>query len=116
MEITSNKNEMIFRTDFDNGTRYSIGLSKKNQDGSYTRGYMLVKFRKGVELEDKTLIRINSGWVDFYIDKNDKTVPYVFINEFEEVKKDPFEEYGRSITTKSKIEEQLQITEKDLPF
>lgn len=116
MEIMSNKNEMIFRTDFDDGTRYSIGLSRKNSDGSYARGYMLVKFRKGVELEDKTLIRITNGWLDFYKDKNDRTVPYIFINEFEKAKKDPFEEFGKTITTKSKIEEQLQITENDLPF
>ena len=116
MEVTSNKNETIFRTDFDGGARYSIGLSRKNQDGSYTRGYMVVKFRKGIKLENKSQIRINSAWIDFYKDKNDKTVPYIFVNEFEEVKKDPFEEYGQSITTKSRIEEQLEITEKDLPF
>jgi glutaredoxin len=116
MEVVSNKNEMIFRTDFDGGVRYSIGLSRKNQDGSYMRGYMNVTFRKGVELENKTQIRIKSAWIDFYKDRENRTVPYIFINEFEEVKKDPFEEYGQSITTKSRIEEQLEITDSDLPF
>lgn len=116
MEIVSNKNEMIFKTDFNGVPRYSVGLSKKNKDGSYTRGYMIVNFRNGVELENKTQIRIKSAWLDFYKDKDGKTVPYIFVNEFEEIKKDPFEEYGQSITTKSKIEEQLEITDSDLPF
>lgn len=117
MEIVSNKNEMIFKTDFNGVPRYSVGLSRKNKDGSYTRGYMIVNFRNGVELENKTQIRINSAWLDFYKDKDDKTVPYIFVNEFEKVgEKDPFEEFGQTITTKSKIEEQLEITDADLPF
>ena len=117
MEIVSNKNEMIFRKDFDGGVRYSIGLSRKNQDGSYTRGYMTVSFRNGVELENKTQIRIKSAWLDFCKDKDNKTIPYIFVNEFEKVgEKDPFEEFGQTITTKSKIEEQLEITDADLPF
>ena len=33
MEIVSNKNEMIFKTDFNGVPRYSVGLSRKNKDG-----------------------------------------------------------------------------------
>ena len=83
MEIVSNKNETIFRKDYEGRTLYSIGLSKKDKDGNYVYGYMPCSFRKGVELQDKTKIRINSGWIDFYKNKEDKTVPGIFINEFD---------------------------------
>lgn len=116
MEIVSNKNEMIFKTDFNGVPRYSVGLSRKNKDGSYTRGYMIINFKNGVELENKTQIRIKSAWLDFYKDKDDKTVPYIFVNEFEKVKKDPFKEFGDNIKTDFDTGEQIQITDEDLPF
>lgn len=117
MEVVSNKNEMIFKSEHDGRVFYSVGVSKKNQDGKYENGYVPVRFKKDVELENKTKIRINTAWIDFYV-KDKKTYPYIFICDFDiaDEKKDPFEEYGQSITTKSRIEEQLQISESDFPF
>jgi hypothetical protein len=82
MEIKTDREEMIFRKEYNDKVSYSIGLSKKKEDGSYENGYMPVRFRKGTELKDKTKIKIKEAWLDFYkIDK--KTIPYVFINKFE---------------------------------
>ena len=86
MNFENLKNKMIFRRDNDYGSFYSIGLSKKNEDGSYENGYLDVRFKKGIELENKTKININESWLSFYKKNNgeyDTTVPYIFINDFE---------------------------------
>ena len=82
MEITSNKYETIFRNENNGKASYLIGISKKQQDGTYENGYIPCRFKKGVELENKTRIKIHQAWLDFYkVEK--KTYIYVFINEFE---------------------------------
>ena len=91
MNFENLKNKMIFRRDNDYGSFYSIGLSKKNEDGSYENGYLDVRFKKGIELENKTKININESWLSFYKKNNgeyDTTVPYIFINDFEIVDSD----------------------------
>lgn len=82
MEIVSNRKEKIFRKDFNGKPIYKIGLSKKNQDGNYTNGYMLCSFKKGTDIPDKSFIMIKSAWLDFYL-KEKETVPYIFINDYE---------------------------------
>ena len=90
---------MIFRNEKEGKVWYNLGLSKKNQDGSYTRGSIMVRFKTGVELEDKVLIKIKKGWLDFYV-KEKRTYPYIFVSEFDKVvpdKKeddDPFKTFG----------------------
>lgn len=96
---------MVFKNEYNGNSIYKLGLSKKNQDGTYTNGYILAQFKKGVELENKTNIYIKSAWLTFYLTKDKKTVPYVFINEFETVgenkikeeNKDPFQEMHDNI-------------------
>lgn len=81
MKIISDKQEMIFRRDFEDKVSYSIGVSKKKEDGTYENGYIPVRFRKDTELKDRTKIIIKDAWLDFYkIDK--KTIPYIFVNKF----------------------------------
>lgn len=120
MEIISNRDEMIFRNDYNGKPFYSIGLVKKDKDGNYVNGYMNVSFKKDVELENQTKIHINKAWIDFY-NKDRKTFPYIFISEFDivserEQEKDPFKEFGESIKTESQIGEQIKIEPDDLPW
>lgn len=122
MEIISNKEEMVFRKDYNGKPSYSLGLSKKDKDGKYINGYVKVNFKKGVELDNKSKIKIKNAWLDFYKD-NEKTMPTVFINEFEIVEngekqeeKNPFEEFGEHITTDFDTGEQIKILESELPF
>lgn len=83
MEIIENKEVVVFRKEFEGKVSYSLGLSRKNQEGNFDRGYIPVRFRNGVELKDRARIRINKAWLDFFkVDK--RTIPYIFINEFEE--------------------------------
>lgn len=86
MDVISTREEMIFKSEKDGKTTYTIGLSKKLQDGSYENGYMLVNFKKDVTLENMTKIKIKSAWIDFYKQEK-KTNPYIFINDFEIINK-----------------------------
>ena len=118
MEIVSNKEEMIFKSEYNDKPIYRIGLSKKDKNGNYVKGYMNVNFKKDVDVPNMTKIKIKNAWLDFY--KVDvKTVPVIFISDFEIIKdekKDPFEEFGESIKTDFDTGEQIQITDADLPF
>ena len=82
MEIISNREETIFKNEKDGKVSYSIGISKKKEDGTYENGYIPCRFRKDVSVDNKTRINIKNAWIDFYkIDK--RTFLYVFINDFE---------------------------------
>ena len=84
MDIISKQEHMIFKNE---DGKYCMGLSKKTKDGKYENGYIPVYFKKDVILANKTKIKIKSAWLDFFkIDK--KTIPYIFINEYEEVQQE----------------------------
>ena len=91
MEIISNREEMIFKNEKDGKISYSIGLSRKKEDGTYENGYIPVRFRKDVELDNQTKIKIKNAWLDFFkIEK--RTLLYIFINDFEKVNKEEVKE------------------------
>lgn len=119
MQIVSDRTEVIYKNVNEGKTFYSIWVSKKNLDGSYTNGYINVKFPKTIELkEDKTLIKIKNAWLDFYL-KDKVTIPYIFINEF-----DILNDMAKDITTKKEIKNDpyenmgdiVKLTDEDLPF
>lgn len=119
MQIISDREEIIFRQDKDGKRFYSIGLSRKDQNGNFINGYMTVVFKKDVELENKTKIKIKEAWLGFNV-KDKKTYPHIFINDFEIVESDkkvakenPFEEFGQQF----EVGHQIEIDESsDLPF
>lgn len=89
MSIKVTGDAMIFSKEYEGRTFYSLGVSTKNQDGSYTNGYLDVQFKKGVELENKTKIDIKDSWFKCYKTKDGKSKVYLFVNEFDgETKKD----------------------------
>ena len=83
MNIECEKEKMIFRNEKDGKAYYSIGLSKKNQDGTYTSGYITCRFPKNANIENKTKIKILNAWLDFWVDDKKITHPYIFINKYE---------------------------------
>lgn len=116
MEIVSKKEETIFRNEFNGETRYSIGLSKKKEDGSYENGYMKVMLRKGVSIPNKSKIKITDAWLSFNT-YNNKTYPYIFINNFDLVSKPDTTPYDNMKTKiESDIGQQIKIEPEDLPF
>ena len=82
MNITNNREVMIFRNDYQDRAIYNVGLSKKLQDGNYENGTILCQFKKDVSLPNQTKIMIKNAWLTFYKNKDNHTVPYMFINEF----------------------------------
>ena len=113
MEIISNRIDMIFKNEKDGKVSYSIGLSKKKEDGTYENGYMPCRFKKDVQLDDKTKIRIKNAWLDFYkIEK--RTLAYIFINEFEKVEEPKKEE--KKVEDEWYAGKDIQIDDNDLPF
>ena len=85
----------IYRYNGQYGTSYSIKIAKKNIKGEFETAFMPVKFKKGVEIANKTKIIIKNGWITFnLVDK--KPNWYVFINEFDEVdyKVDHYQEFA----------------------
>lgn len=106
MNVSSEYPVMIFKSD---KGYYSIGLSKRNEDKTYTNGYMPCKFRKDVELDNQTRIYINNAWLTFYL-KDGKTMPYIFINEYKLVA-DVIEESKNSF-----IKDEVSVDLDDLPF
>lgn len=81
MEVISNREEMIFVKEHEGRKFYKIGISKKDKEGNWVKGYIDCKFKKDVNLDNMTKIRINNAWIDFYL-KDKQTIPFVFVNEF----------------------------------
>ena len=84
---------MIFRQDHEgrNGSfpSYSTTYSRKDMDGSYENRFIEVKFRKDVEVKNKTMINIDDGFLTFrkYTANggNEAVVPYIMVLDFKEV-------------------------------
>lgn len=113
MEVLSDRDEMIFRQEKDGKRFYSIGLSRKDQNGNYINGYITAVFKKDVDLPNQTKIKIKDAWLGFNL-KDKKTYPHIFINDFVIVEKEenPFDE----CTIKTEVGEQIRIEDSDLPF
>lgn len=80
MNITSEREIMIFRREGNFGAMYSCAVSEKQQDGTYLQAYIPVWFRKGVELANKSMIKITKAWL-----KPTKDMKIVlFISEYEQ--------------------------------
>ena len=110
---------MIYINVFDDKKVYSMGLSRKKQDGEYEYGYIQARFRSGVDFKTKTKIKVKESWLSFNVNEK-KTFPFVFVNDFEVVseakpkEENPYEEMGNSIRTE--VQQQLDIDDSDLPF
>lgn len=108
MNLSNDFPVMIFASEFNDKRYYKVGLSKKDVDGNYIRGYKDVKFKKDVFVHSKTLIKIKKAWLDFYV-KDKKTIDCIFISDFEIVENEPN-------NTDTPEEELYEISDEDLPF
>ena len=83
---TDEKGVMVFANEKDgqNGkyTLYSIGVSSKNQNNEWVSGFISVRFKKGVEVANKSKIKINNGF--YTVSKsNGKTYTSIMITDFD---------------------------------
>lgn len=126
MNIQSEKPYMIFVKEYNGKKYYKVGLSRKKQDGSYENGYVDIQFKQGIEFENKEQIYIKDAFLTFYKSKDEHTIPYIFVMDFEKLEdtikhsketdivkqdtKDEFKDLGTSLSTDD------ILTEDDYPF
>lgn len=82
----NNKSVMVFRNDKKDKTIYNIGLSKKimkDDEETWQNGYILAQFNKDVDIENKTKIILKNAILDFYINKDNQTVHFIRVFEYE---------------------------------
>ncbi len=118
MTVDSKKPIMIFAKNREyNGNTfrvYSTGISSKSQDGSYNNAYMPVRFRKGIEIEDRQLINILSAWL-MPIKIAENFVIGLFVNDFNLIESKNNSTNNSTINTTSNISENNYNMD-DLPF
>lgn len=76
------ENIIIFKNDKGN---YTTSISNKLLDGTWQNAPMLVQFKKGTELENKTKINITNGFMSFFKGQDDKPVFKIIVLEFTQV-------------------------------
>lgn len=122
MEIVEKNKVTVYRYDGQYGTIYSIGVSNKKQDGSYENGYLQARFKKGVELENKTEIYITNAFPKWKIENKKANIQYIFINEFKTIDEQiaPTKKTLEEKEDISKIYEdfgnEIEINSEELPF
>lgn len=114
MEVIESRLVKVYKRQYEEKTYYSIGISKKDKDGNYINGYLDVRFKKDVELEDRTNIYIKKAWIDFYL-KDKKTMPYIFINEFETVH-EAVENAKEEVKQETFNPKEMTFDDEELPF
>ena len=122
MNITNERPVMVFKND---KGKYSVGISKKNQNGEYEKAYFPIQFNKGVELADKTLIKIKRAWLSFYkweYELKTGTTFFIKCSEYEIVEQESKEEHKAQLKMESNpyedFGESIEISEEpiELPF
>lgn len=120
-----NGNDIPVRVFKNEQGKYSIGISKKSEDGNYINRYFPVEFLKDVEVENGTDIIIKHAfltWFDWEYQDKKGTKWIIKITAFDKVgtqqtletKKepsladDPFKEFGMKV--------EVDDSELDLPF
>lgn len=68
---------------YSNEHGYSTRLSKLDQNGEWMSTFLFIHFKKGIEVPNKASIHVKKAWISFYQNKNDKTVLYLFISDFD---------------------------------
>lgn len=85
MNIQNDKPLTIYVKEYGERKYYKVGISKKKQDGTYENGYVDVQFKKGVEIENKEKIYFKNAFLTFYKNKDNKTIPYIMVLDYDKV-------------------------------
>lgn len=87
-KIMPERKYRVFRKDYNGRTFYNIQITQKEIDGSTTKYYRPVTFKRGVEVENNTDIIIHKGLENLRHNSKDAYNPIsaILILEFEEIK------------------------------
>jgi hypothetical protein len=79
---TDDKGIMVFRDDKGQYPSYYYSISRKNDKDEYESCYRPIRFKKGIDVQNKTIIAINSAFESFNIGKDGKKYPYLMVTDF----------------------------------
>ena len=109
----------VFRHERDGRVWYTVAITQTNQDGSKEFAYKPIKFKRGVDLADKTEIEIRNAWEKFYKNRNDEVVFYIFVNDFTQGDRAYSERHSYSAAA-NRIEEEppesFEAIDEEVPF
>lgn len=112
MNVTTNREIMIFAKSGQYGNMYSTAISEKQEDGTYLQVYIPVRFRKGVELANKSMIKITKAWL-----KPTKDMKIVlFVSEYEQVGEVIEQETNDGFEAGKLYSKDILTADDDLPF
>ena len=103
-KIMIGDNIIVYRNDVNGNAYYKAMLTKTKQDGTKARFYKDLRFRNGVNLQNKTMIKINNMFEDVRENPKDKFNPIfsLVILDFEVVE-NPFDKNTAINTYNSEI-------------
>lgn len=119
MNIKTTYPVMIFTRKNEDRISYTVGLSRKNEDGSYDRAYFPIKFKKGIELENKTRIIISDAFLTFdkWTDEEDKSKTFVYIKCLDyQVADDNETSKDEKKGNYSINADEIELSDEDFPF
>lgn len=107
--------------------KFTLAVTKpfKNSKGEYESDFFNCIVFNANDYLKTNLIKGTKALIDGYlqtrtyeIEGNKKYVTEIIVNKVEvyKSKANPYEDFGNSIKTESKIDEQLTITDADMPF
>lgn len=124
-KIEPNRKYRIWRKDFNGKTFYNIIVNQKEYDGTESRYYIPVTFKKGIEVQNQTDIKIIKGIENLRANNNveDSKKPYspifsYMILEFETIereeqkKNEALEKFYDNLTEN----EMKEVENAELPF
>ena len=66
-KLKPDKEYMVFKTEFKGIPYYKIQITRKDANGNVIKGYKPIRLRKGMELQDRSIIKIKKAFEDFYV-------------------------------------------------
>lgn len=74
-KIEPGDNLVVYRQDINGISYYKAMVTKTNQDGTKSRFYKEIRFKKGVAVANKTMIKVNDFFEDVRQNPRDKYNP-----------------------------------------
>ena len=109
----------VFRKDYNGNTYYNVQITQKNYDGTVSKYYRPLTFKKGVEVANETDIIIKDMFENLRPNKKDSYNPItaLMITEFDTVERQEQLEQEALADFRDNLEEnEYEIDNSDLPF
>ena len=109
----------VFRKDYNGNTFYNVQITQKNYDGTVSKYYRPLTFKKGVEVANETDIIIKDMFENLRANKKDSYNPItaLMITEFDTVERQEQLEQEALADFRDNLEEnEYGISPDDLPF